>query len=121
MPLPLLAAQQLLQHQRQHADSFLNIHSLWLQKLTLLDLNIRLIRHNRFENAIIRTYLVVFFISYVAAQVMTFAECRPFHLYWEVVPSPGMCLALNEASYLLMIPMPLKRGYTSSIYEDEHL
>jgi hypothetical protein len=28
--------------------------------------------------------------TYVVIQVVTVAECHPIHLYWQVVPDPGM-------------------------------
>lgn len=64
--------------------------SLWLQKLVLLDLYRRLIQDLPYEKWLIRTYLAVFFITYTIVQVLTFAECKPFYLYWQVVPAPGM-------------------------------
>lgn len=30
--------------------------------------------------------------SFIAIVLATFLECRPFHLYWQVVPDPGNCV-----------------------------
>lgn len=37
------------------------------------------------------SFLVIFAISYVVVQVVTFSECRPLNLYWRVLPDPGTC------------------------------
>jgi hypothetical protein len=63
--------------------------SLWLQKLVLLDLYRRLILDLPYEKWLIRCYLFVLFVTYTIVQVFTFSECKPFHLYWQVVPAPG--------------------------------
>lgn len=65
-------------------------HSLWLQKLVLLDLYRRLIHDLPYERWILSSYLSVFFVTYTIVQVFTFSECKPFHLYWQVLPDPGM-------------------------------
>ncbi|POR33811.1 Uncharacterized protein TPAR_06003 [Tolypocladium paradoxum] len=92
---------------------------LWLQKLVLLDLYHRLLRDLPFEKIIIRSYLLVFFASYVAAQVTTFSECHPVRLYWQVVPDPGECvkaqiqlltlgiLNIVTDAMLLVLPIPI--------------
>lgn len=54
----------------------------------------RLLLNLRYEKVTIYSFLFVFFGTYVACQVTTFSECTPFHLYWQVVPSPGMLLSL---------------------------
>lgn len=65
-------------------------YSLWLQKLVLLDLYRRLIHDLPYEKWILASYLSVFFVTYTIVQVFTFSECKPFHLYWQVLPDPGM-------------------------------
>lgn len=64
-------------------------HSLWLQKLVLLDVYRRLLSNLPYEKVTTYTFLVVFFATYVACQISTFIECKPFHLYYQVVPDPG--------------------------------
>jgi len=34
-------------------------------------------------------YWVFLGITYVVAQAVTFVECHPVYLYWQVVPDPG--------------------------------
>lgn len=46
-----------------------------------------------YEKWLIRTYLLVFFATYTIVQVFTFSECKPFHLYWQVLPDPGMSIS----------------------------
>ncbi|KFG77846.1 hypothetical protein MANI_017459 [Metarhizium anisopliae] len=101
------------------AARFVYISYLWLQKFVLLDLYRRLILDLAYEKIIIRGYLVVFCVSYVAVEVVTFTECRPFRLYWQVVPDPGPCakapiqlLALGIINIitdfmLLVLPIPV--------------
>ncbi|KAL7938856.1 hypothetical protein V8C35DRAFT_276081 [Trichoderma chlorosporum] len=69
---------------------------LWLQKLVLLDLYRRLIHDLPYEKWLLRFYLFVFFVAFTIAQVYTFVECRPFHLYWQVLPDPGPCAQAQE-------------------------
>ncbi|KAH7000841.1 hypothetical protein B0J12DRAFT_722695 [Macrophomina phaseolina] len=64
---------------------------LWLQKLVLLDITRQLIKGLHWEYPVIRTFLAIFGATYVAVQVVTFTECDPFHLYWQVLPDPGSC------------------------------
>ncbi|UPK92897.1 hypothetical protein LCI18_003832 [Fusarium solani-melongenae] len=92
---------------------------LWLQKLVLLDVYRRLLLNLRYEKIIMISFLVVFFVTYVAVQVTTFSECKPFHLYWQVVPDPGSCakaqlqlivvgvLNIITDVFLLAVPIPL--------------
>ncbi|KAJ4258645.1 hypothetical protein NW757_003214 [Fusarium falciforme] len=63
------------------------------------------------------SFLVVFFVTYVAVQVTTFSECNPFHLYWQVVPDPGSCAkaqlqlivvgVLNIVTDVLLLAVPI--------------
>lgn len=68
----------------------LTLDSLWLQKLVLLDITRQLIKGLHWEYPVIRTFLAIFGATYVAVQVVTFTECDPFHLYWQVLPDPGL-------------------------------
>lgn len=76
-----------LQPPRTHANF---VDSLWLQKLVLLDLYSKLIRDMPHSILIIRSYLFVFFCTYVTVQVLNVSECNPVYLYWQVQPDPGM-------------------------------
>lgn len=56
-------------------------------------------------------------VTYVAAQSVTFVECRPVYLYWQVVPPPGKCsqalvqltvfVTLNIVTDVLLIILPM--------------
>jgi hypothetical protein len=35
-------------------------------------------------------YWVILVVTYIVAQVVTFVECQPLYLYWQVVPDPGI-------------------------------
>jgi hypothetical protein len=50
-----------------------------------------LIYHLPWEKITMLSYLFVFAASYVVVQVVTFTECRPLKLYWQVIPNPGKC------------------------------
>ncbi|UKZ76318.1 hypothetical protein TrVFT333_004020 [Trichoderma virens FT-333] len=90
---------------------------LWLQKLVLLDLCRRLIRDLPFEKWLLRSYLFIFFVTYTIVQVFTFSECKPFHLYWQVLPDPGPCAqaqmqlivlgVLNIVTDFMLLVMPI--------------
>ncbi|OAA35057.1 hypothetical protein NOR_08149 [Metarhizium rileyi] len=99
------------------ANRFFYNSYLWLQKLVLLDLYRRLLLDLAYEKIIIRGYLIVFLVSFVAVQVITFTECRPFRLYWQVVPDPGPCAqapiqlltlgSLNIVTDLMLLILPI--------------
>jgi hypothetical protein len=38
---------------------------------------------------IVRFYWAILGITFFVAFVVTFVECHPFRLYWQVVPDPG--------------------------------
>ncbi|KAH6606012.1 PTH11-like G-protein-coupled receptor [Trichoderma cornu-damae] len=90
---------------------------LWLQKLVLMDLYRRLILNLPYEKWLIRSYLFVLFATYAVVQVLTFSECRPFYLYWQVVPDPGPCAqaqlqlvvlgVLNIVTDFMLLVMPI--------------
>ncbi|KAG8417475.1 hypothetical protein J3458_004978 [Metarhizium acridum] len=101
------------------AGRFVYISYLWLQKLVLLDLYRRLILDLAYEKIITWGYIIVFCASYVAVEVVTFTECRPFRLYWQVVPDAGPCakapiqlltlgiLNIVTDFMLLVLPIPV--------------
>ncbi|KAL7951405.1 PTH11-type GPCR protein [Trichoderma barbatum] len=90
---------------------------LWLQKLVLLDLYRRLIHDLPYEKWLLWSYLFVFFATYTVVQVFTFSECKPFHLYWQVLPDPGPCAqaqmqlivlgVLNIVTDFMLLIMPI--------------
>ncbi|KAG7135490.1 hypothetical protein HYQ45_006759 [Verticillium longisporum] len=90
---------------------------LWLQKLVLLDLYRRLLVKLPHEHIKVYSFLAVFLVTWIACQVSTFIECKPIHLYWQVVPHPGSCVEaeaqlmtvgiLNIVTDLMLILLPL--------------
>lgn len=36
----------------------------------------------------------VFAVTFCGSIISTFVECAPLHLYWQVVPDPGMYMVL---------------------------
>ncbi|KAH6974363.1 hypothetical protein BKA56DRAFT_591237 [Ilyonectria sp. MPI-CAGE-AT-0026] len=65
---------------------------LWLQKLVLLDVYRRLLLGTWYEKHIMIVFLTVLSATWVVVTVVVFIECRPFRLYWQVVPDPGSCV-----------------------------
>ncbi|KAG7146494.1 hypothetical protein HYQ46_004710 [Verticillium longisporum] len=65
----------------------------------------------------LQNFLAVFLVTWIACQVSTFIECKPIHLYWQVVPHPGSCVEaeaqlmtvgiLNIVTDLMLILLPL--------------
>ncbi|KAJ6440842.1 PTH11-type GPCR protein [Purpureocillium lavendulum] len=90
---------------------------LWIQKLVLFDLLHRLIRDLPYYDIVIRVYVSVFAASYVAIQAITFTECRPIELNWQVFPDPGECVKaqgqlltlgiFNVATDLMLLILPI--------------
>ncbi|EPS38737.1 hypothetical protein H072_7535 [Dactylellina haptotyla CBS 200.50] len=68
---------------------------LWCLKLTVLDFLRRIIRRMAWEKPIIWGFSVTLFITYAAASVAVFVECRPFELWWQIDPDPGKCVQGN--------------------------
>lgn len=64
-------------------------HSLWLQKLVLLDLYRRLILDMPYEKLIIWSYYFIMLATYITVQITNVIECRPVRLYWQILPDPG--------------------------------
>lgn len=42
-------------------------------------------------DVMLKSIWIIIGLSYIAAQIANLVECRPFHLYWQVLPSPGGC------------------------------
>ncbi|KAF3171963.1 hypothetical protein TWF788_009572 [Orbilia oligospora] len=68
---------------------------LWCLKLTVLDFLRRIIRRMAWEKPIIWAFSITLAITYIAASVAVFIECRPFELWWQVDPDPGTCVQGN--------------------------
>ena len=38
---------------------------------------------------VMNIYWAILAATYIVIQVVTFTDCRPLNLYWQVVPDPG--------------------------------
>lgn len=63
----------------------------WLQTAVLLLFYSNLLRSLRWVSVAIKVCWCLLGATYVAVIVVTFAECNPFHLYWQIFPNPGQC------------------------------
>ncbi|KAL4967393.1 uncharacterized protein BDV14DRAFT_198123 [Aspergillus stella-maris] len=91
---------------------------LWIQKSVVLLLCERVLTGLPEPEMIVKVYWFVLFGTIVAVQGTTFGECRPSHLYWQVVPDPGDCVKANTQlvtlvalnittdAMLILLPMP---------------
>lgn len=50
---------------------------------------------------VIKIVWVILGVSYIVAQISCFTDCRPFYLYWQVVPDPGLspCCNVTENAF----------------------
>ena len=64
--------------------------SIWIQKSVVLLLYHRLLAGLPWPERIMKVYWVILFVTMIPVQVSCFTECHPLHLYWQVVPDPGI-------------------------------
>ena len=64
----------------------------WLQVCLLLLFYKHIMQGIRWVVWMIKLTWVVAGASFVAVIFVTFLECRPLHLYWQVTPNPGSCV-----------------------------
>ncbi|OCT53584.1 Pth11-like integral membrane protein [Cladophialophora carrionii] len=65
----------------------------WLQNCLLLLFYSRIFEiRARWTTKLIRTTWIAIPVTYIIVILSTFLECHPFHLYWQVDPSPGKCV-----------------------------
>ena len=64
----------------------------WLQTCLLLILYSRLMSHIQWISILIRVCWATIFTTYTTVMLITFLECHPFRLYWQVSPPPGNCV-----------------------------
>ena len=50
-----------------------------------------LVRDMPWGKPMMRVFGIVFAATWTASIISTFVECRPIHLYWQVLPDPGNC------------------------------
>lgn len=62
--------------------------SSWLQKCVVMCILQRLL-NGVASKWITKFYWITLAVTFVAALIVTFTECDPFKLYWQVVPDPG--------------------------------
>jgi hypothetical protein len=63
----------------------------WLQVSILLELYSSIVAHIRWAKIMIRACWVSLSLTFVAVVLVTFLECHPFRLYWQLSPPPGDC------------------------------
>ncbi|EXJ64164.1 hypothetical protein A1O7_00500 [Cladophialophora yegresii CBS 114405] len=65
----------------------------WLQNCLLLLFYSRIFEiRARWTTKLIRITWIAIPVTYIIVILSTFLECYPFHLYWQVDPSPGRCV-----------------------------
>ncbi|KAI1185976.1 hypothetical protein F5B17DRAFT_445238 [Nemania serpens] len=65
---------------------------LWLQVCLLLLLYYRIIYGAKWAARAVKMTWATAAVTYVAVILVTFLECRPIYLYWQITPYPGHCL-----------------------------
>ena len=63
----------------------------WLSIAMLLLFYSHLLHSLRWTTLAIKGIWALLLATYIAVVVVTFTECHPFHLYWQVEPNPGEC------------------------------
>ncbi|KAH7302939.1 hypothetical protein B0I35DRAFT_321850, partial [Stachybotrys elegans] len=78
---------------------------LWSLKMVVLDLIMLLFRRHWYEDWILRSFYVIFLVTYLLSFVSIFVECQPFKLYWQIYPNPGEWLVQSplQSAYNLLI------------------
>ncbi|EXJ72536.1 uncharacterized protein A1O5_03682 [Cladophialophora psammophila CBS 110553] len=65
----------------------------WLQSCLLLLFYSRIFEiRAKWTTRLIQICWMAIPVTYVGVVLATFLECQPFHLYWQVKPSPGRCI-----------------------------
>jgi hypothetical protein len=77
-------------------------YSLWTQKCVLLAFYKKLVQVMPWGNLTLICYMATFVITFCLSIIFTFVECRPFSLYWIVIPNPGEAPFLITEPYLLI-------------------
>ncbi|KAI0975936.1 hypothetical protein F4678DRAFT_469705 [Xylaria arbuscula] len=65
---------------------------LWLQICILLIFYSRITRGVNWVAKIVKITWVLVAATFIAIILVTFLECRPISLYWQVTPDPGQCV-----------------------------
>jgi hypothetical protein len=99
----------------------------WLSTAILLLFYSNLLHSLRWASIAIRCCWILLAATFVTVTVITFAECRPFHLYWQIYPNPGNCthaykqlflqgsfnIALDLSILAMSIPLLRMQGRTA--------
>ncbi|RDL33193.1 uncharacterized protein BP5553_08632 [Venustampulla echinocandica] len=88
----------------------------WLQKCVIMCVLQHLLNGILFER-VLKFYWATLGVTFLVVFIVTFTECHPFKLYYQVVPDPGTCAkgiiqlevfsAFNIATDLMLIVLPL--------------
>ncbi|RFU24348.1 hypothetical protein B7463_g11990, partial [Scytalidium lignicola] len=101
---------------------------IWLQKCVVMCLYKRVLGVLPWAERVMKVYWLILGATYIVIQVVTFTDCRPLHLYWQVVPDPGTCSealgqliiigALNIFTDVLLIvlPIPVLAGIRQTVW-----
>ncbi|KLJ07287.1 hypothetical protein EMPG_17235 [Blastomyces silverae] len=94
---------------------------LWTQKTIILMLYTQIPPGLLWPNHLLSATLALLAITFVLVQVISFSECSPFHLYWQVAPDPGPCVKTilhsfvhtitNTLTHLLLLAIPLRWAF----------
>jgi hypothetical protein len=69
-------------------DGRADVHiSTWLQKCVVMCILQRLLEGLK-SAKVFRLYWASLAVTFIVALIVTFTECHPFRLYWQVVPDP---------------------------------
>lgn len=99
----------------------------WLSTAILLLFYSNLLHSLHWASIAIRYCWTLLAVTYVTVTVVTFTECRPFHLYWQIEPDPGECthaytqlflqgsfnIALDLSILIMSIPLLRMQGRTA--------
>ena len=66
--------------------------SIWSEKCVLFAFYQQLIHRLRWQRHINIVYWTTFAATFVAVELSTFLDCRPFRLYFEIVSDPNSCI-----------------------------
>ncbi|CZT13029.1 uncharacterized protein RAG0_16640 [Rhynchosporium agropyri] len=102
---------------------------LWIQKTVLLMFYRHLVRDMSWGSVTMNVFGCMFALTFSASMISTFVECRPFHLYWQVIPDPGNCSQAIAQLYivgvsnmftdlmLIFLPLPILVKVRLSIFK----
>jgi hypothetical protein len=99
----------------------------WLSTTILLLFYSNLLHSLHWARIAIRCCWILLAATYVTVIVVTFTECHPFHLYWQIDPNPGQCthayaqlflqgsfnIALDLSILFMSIPLLRMQGRTA--------